>query len=199
MTTDRSYNCPVCHLTLSLADRDKDGYTVCPVCGAVMAIVISNGHILPVVHAVENKRSQLRFRLHSILTHFSIGTMPIAIIASVIAFITELAFIPVWHNFDRAGIMMVFVSLIAGLITFLTGVIDWKKRYRGRPYLQISIKVKLSLLLVVVCTGALLLHGFSTTSTTISVTYLIYFSLLNGAMAVYTVLGNIGGKLVYGK
>lgn len=193
--------CPICHLELHMHDVDENGLVVCPVCGAVLEVADSNGHKIPVVHDVEIKRPQPMFRLHTIATHFSIGLMPLALLSQVIAFILYIydggAFVQKSVEFEWIGYWLLMISFIGGLATFLTGYVDWKRKYRGRTYTIITKKIRLSIVMFVFLAVALLLRTMAEPG--FSLIYSLYFVSQVVSLGLIAAIGHYGGFLVYGK
>jgi uncharacterized membrane protein len=196
----RVFACPVCHLELSLDDLDNDGYTVCPLCGAVLEVVLSGGFPLPVVHDLEIKRVQPRFRTHSLSTHISIGLLPIAFLFSVVAFVMGFFLFESYAQVEKLGLGLFILSLIGSTITFGTGFLDWRRRYRGRPYAIIYTKIKLSIVFWIVGIVALIIRlGLVNIGTLLSPTYILFIVLQLLMLVIIAIVGHIGGNLVFGK
>ena len=185
--------CPICHLELSANDVNINGLVVCPVCGAVIEIIKSEGQKIPVVHNVETKRPQPLFRLHTIATHFSIGLLPVAMLAQIWLFFAR-ASGELLGNLDLLLPMcFLFLSivLIGGILTFATGFVDWKRKYRGRNYEIITRKIRWSIVLFILLSFAIFLFWIE----------LFGWSFLTQifALGVIAKIGHLGGFLVFGK
>ncbi|OGS36024.1 MAG: hypothetical protein A2293_05810 [Elusimicrobia bacterium RIFOXYB2_FULL_49_7] len=196
----RLFACPVCHLEMSLNDLDKDGYTVCPVCGVVLEVVMSAGYPLPVVHDVEIKRAQPRYRIHANSTHLSVGLLPVSMLFSVAAFLMGFLFPchSVWV--EQSAFALFILSLIGSFLSFGSGYLDWKRRYRSRPYQQIDTKIKLSVLFWGMGLSAVAIRWFWVADAgMLSVAFFGYLALQAIMLVLISVIGHIGGNLVFGK
>lgn len=193
--------CPICHLELHMHDVDENGLVVCPVCGAVLEVTETNGHKIPIVHNVEIKRPQPMFRLHTIATHFSIGLLPLALLSNLIAFVFYLYNANSWTlkaaEFEWIGYWLLLISFVGGLATFLTGLVDWKRKYRGRTYTIITKKIRLSFVLFIVLTAAVGLRVVAEPG--LSLTYSLYVVLQIASLGIISTIGHYGGFLVHGK
>jgi hypothetical protein len=196
----RIFVCPVCHLELSLNDLDGQGYTVCPVCGIVIEVVMSGGFPLPVVHDVEIKRAQPRFRTHATSTHVTIGLLPVSMAFNAAALALSF-FLPLYSvHVEKTGLGLFMLSFIGSFATFGLGYWDWRTRYRARPYHFITTKIRLSWLLWVLGAAALYVRfAMVEPGILFSPAFLLYLVLQAAMLGVITVIGHIGGNLVFGK
>jgi len=196
----RIFVCPVCHLELSMADLDKEGYTVCPVCSVVLEVVISNGFPLPVVHDVEIKRDQPKFRTHSTSTHLSIGLLPVALLFSVIALIMGQTSHALFSYIEKLAFLLFLGSLAGSFLSFGTGFMDWKKRYRGRPYSVITTKIRLSIVFWIIgIIAAIVKITLVDIDTIVSPAYVVFLVMQVSMLWIVATVGHIGGNLVFGK
>jgi hypothetical protein len=196
----RMFVCPVCHLELALDDLDGKGYTVCPVCGIVIEVVMSGGFPLPVVHDVEIKRAQPRFRTHANSTHLSIGLLPVSMVLSVAGLALSF-FHPLYAgHVEKTALGLFLLSYLGSFATFGLGYWDWKTRYRGRPYRLITSKIRLSWLLWALGAAALFVRWFMVEpGILLSPAFLLYLVLQAAMLCVIAYIGHIGGNLVFGK
>ncbi len=214
----RTFFCPVCHLELSYHDTDENDCLVCPLCGVVIELHETYGHAIPIVNDVEINRPQPKARLHPMATHLPIGLFPFALLGAV-----YLLFISIYlkvtgietHAFSLSTsipvignitFLFLLIAVIASTLTFLTGVIDWKKRYGGRTYRVITLKIILSGLFLLFGLGTVVLHltvfeagmiGFDNLVGVLAT--IVYFGFLGAAMFILATLGHVGGYLVFGK
>jgi hypothetical protein len=196
----RIFVCPVCHLELSLNDLDKDGYTVCPVCSVVIQVVMSGGFPLPVIHDVEIKRAQPRLRTHAMSTHVSVGLLPIALLFSAAAMVLNFFLFQYSAHVERLGFSLFLLSLFGSVLSFGTGFLDWRTRYRARPYDIISTKIKLSVVFWVIGILAVVVRlGLVPAGNICSPFYFLFLGLQVLMLAIISVVGHIGGNLVFGK
>lgn len=217
----RTFRCPVCHFMLAAVDADGNGLLVCPVCGVVIEIDEVYGHIVPVVHGVEVFRPQPKLRLHPMATHLPIGLFPFALLGAVTLVLASLlaaagppaAFAGLVAGAGAiadAVLVLLVVSVGCAVLTFATGLRDWMRRYRRRPYRQISLKIAGAIAFVVLggLAIALQLSGLVFAGATGLVELghplaligaLVYLGALLGGMAILAVLGHVGGTLVFGR
>lgn len=215
----KTFYCPVCHLELSFHDTDANGNLVCPLCGVVIELHETYGHPLPIVNDVEISRVQPKLRLHPLAAHLPIGLFPFAVLGSLVLLI-----ISIYLKASDAGLQncnfcssaspvvsqstLVFLAIVivSSLFTFLSGFADWKRRYGGRPYRIITLKLILSGLFTGIGLLVFLLHSLlfsqgmmAMNSLADILVLLLYFILLGTAMVILVTLGHVGGNLVFGK
>jgi hypothetical protein len=218
-----TFRCPVCHLELAHADVNDNGLVVCPLCGVVMDVERVMGHTVPVVNDVELYRPQPKLRIHPLATHLPIGLFPFAVVAVAVVFAasvanTLLSKLPEWivalidtmpMVADTALVLLV-VSVAASTVTFASGYWDWKRRYRGRPYRIVSLKITFAIVFLALGAGAVALHasGFVFAAETglidlasmkNMVIAIAYVGMLAMNLIVLSTLGHVGGNLVFGK
>lgn len=215
----KTFFCPVCHLELSYYDVDVNGNLVCPLCGVVIELHETYGHSIPIVNDVEINRAQPKKRLHPLATHFPIGLFPLAFLGALIITIASAYIKASGTNSLECGFcrdispvldnitwIFLFIAVLSSGFTFLTGFLDWKQRYGGRPYRVITLKLVLSGLFIGIGIVILILHPVVFTAgvipfenpVMIPVTF-VYFVLMGSAMFMLATLGHVGGYLVFGK
>jgi uncharacterized membrane protein len=192
---------------------------VCPVCGVVLDVEEVYGHVVPVVLEVELHRPQPKMRIHPLMTHAPIGLFPFAVLgtgALILASVlgprapglgSWLANAPM-----VADVTLVLLALSVGLsvFTFASGLWDWRRRYRGRPYRQITLKIVFSVLFLLLGGIAITLHAsgfvFSASTGLVDITSpmalalaAVELTVLLLGMIVIATLGHIGGTLVFGR
>lgn len=215
----RTFYCPVCHLELSAYDTDANGNLVCPLCGVVIELHETYGHFVPIVNDVEINRAQPKARLHPLATHLPIGLFPLAcltagilLLGSLFGKLSESAAqscdfcIRNSPILDNVTLLLLAISVFFSAITFLTGFLDWRSRYGGRPYRIITLKLILSGLFLAIGLIVLALHSsvFSAgmilfNSAVNIIATVAYFGLLGIALIMLTALGHVGGYLVFGR
>jgi len=224
----KTFYCPVCHLELAYADTDKDGLVVCPLCGVVIELADVWGHPLPVVHDVEINRVQPKSRMHPVLTHAPIGLMPFALIGALFLAVMSLLlpFMPSGANsllasnevqsliaalpaVNQVTLLLLGISVGFSALTTASGYWDWMKRYGGRPYRVIRMKIVLSIIFFCVGLVVFFMHfsgmvfnpesGQVITSAAGLVSLIVYLGLPFVEMGVIAVLGHVGGNLVFGR
>lgn len=215
----RAFRCPVCHLELAMVDADGNRLMVCPLCGVVLDVEEVYGHAVPVVLEVELYRPQPKMRLHPLATHAPIGLYPFAVlgvglllVASVLAPVVP-ALAPLLTRAPvvaDATLVLLVLSVGLSIITLASGLWDWNRRYRRRPYWQVRLKIAFSVLFLILGGAAIALHAsgavFSTSTGLIDLTSPLAVVLaaaevaaLAAGMVVIATLGHVGGTLVFGR
>lgn len=215
----KTFFCPVCHLELSEHDTDENGLLVCPLCSVVIELYETYGHFVPIVNDVEINRQQPKARLHPMATHLPIGLFPFAflgagflLLMSIFGAFTGLTamnsnfFAEVSPIIDNVTLIFLTIAVVSSALTFVSGYVDWKKRYGGRAYRVITLKILLSSIFLVIGLLTVVLHPFVFDTGIIDITNLaallatvIYFLLLSAGMFMLATLGHVGGYLVFGK
>jgi uncharacterized C2H2 Zn-finger protein len=215
----RTFRCPVCHLELAMVDADGNRLMVCPLCGVVLDVEEVYGHAVPVVLEVELNRPQPKMRIHPLATHVPIGLYPFAVLgvgllllASVLAPVAPgigplLAGAPV---LVQATLVLLVLSVGLSIVTLGSGLWDWNRRYRRRPYWQIRLKIVFSMLFLILGGAAIALHAsgavFSASTGLVDlasplavVLAAMEIAALAAGMVVIATLGHVGGTLVFGR
>jgi len=215
----RTFRCPVCHLELALVDVNGNRLMVCPVCGVVLDVEEVYGHAVPVVLGVEVHRPQPKTRIHPLATHLPIGLYPFAVLGAGVLLIVSilgpivpglaplLEWAPVLAD---ATLVLLVLSVGFSVVTFFSGLRDWYRRYRRRPYAQIRLKIAFSVIFLVLGGLAIALHAsgaaFSATTGLVDlgsplalVLAVVELAVLGAGMVVIATLGHVGGTLVFGR
>jgi uncharacterized C2H2 Zn-finger protein len=215
----RTFRCPVCHLELAMVDADGNRLMVCPLCGVVLDVEEVYGHAVPVVLEVELNRPQPKMRIHPLATHVPIGLYPFAVLgvgllllASVLAPVVPaigplLATAPAVAH---ATLVLLVLSVGLSIVTLGSGLWDWNRRYRRRPYWQVRLKIAFSVLFLVLGGAAIALHAsgavFSASTGLVDlasplavVLAAMELTALAAGMVVIATLGHVGGTLVFGR
>ena len=215
----RTFRCPVCHLELAMVDADGNRLMVCPLCGVVLDVEEVYGHAVPVVLEVELHRPQPKLRIHPLATHVPIGLYPFAVagvglllLASFLAPVMP-GIAPVLSNAPvvvSATLVLLVLSVSLSLVTLGSGLWDWNRRYRRRPYRQIRLKIVFSIAFLALGTLAIALHAsgavFSASTGLVDLASPLAVALaaaemaaLAAGMVVIATLGHVGGTLVFGR
>lgn len=215
----RTFHCPVCHLELAIVDADGNRLMVCPLCGVVLDVEEVYGHAVPVVLEVELFRPQPKMRIHPLATHVPIGLFPFAVLgvgllllASVLGSLVPglgpvLARAPVLAD---ATLVLLVLSVGLSIVTLGSGLWDWNRRYRRRPYRQIRLKIVFSVLFLILGGAAIALHAsgavFSASTGLVDLSSPVAMVLaatelllLSAGVVVIATLGHVGGTLVFGR
>ncbi|MFV2073594.1 MAG: hypothetical protein ACC742_13185 [Thermoanaerobaculales bacterium] len=215
----RTFRCPVCHLELALVDVNGNRLMVCPVCGVVLDVEEVYGHVVPVVLDVEVFRPQPKARVHPLATHLPIGLYPFAFIGAALLLLVSILgpFIPVLAPLlaratvlADATLVLLVLSVGFSVVTFASGLRDWNRRYRRRPYRQIKLKIVLSAVFLILGGLATGLHAsglvFSASTGLVDlssplalVMAALEITALAAGMVVIATLGHLGGTLVFGR
>ena len=192
---------------------------VCPVCGVVLDVEEVYGHAVPVVLDVEIHRPQPKTRIHPLATHVPIGLYPFAVLGVGLLLIASIL-APVMPGLapllDRAPaladatLVLLVLSVGFSVVTFLSGLRDWYRRYRRRPYAQIRLKIAFSVIFLVLGGLAIALHAsgaaFSAATGLVDVgspmamaLAVLEIAILGAGMVVIATLGHVGGTLVFGR
>lgn len=130
------------------------------------------------------------FLFHAIAAHFSNGLIPVAVLYLMLAIPTGDTF------FEHTVEHLMVITLMAIPVSFVTGVHDWKTKYKGAKAPVFMKKLRLSGILFALCV----------TAVSIRVTvpgvmdgdgpfHWIYIILVFAMLPVVTLLGHYGGKL----
>jgi hypothetical protein len=215
----RTFRCPVCHLELAIMDVNGNRLMVCPVCGVVLDVEEVYGHAVPVVLDVEVNRPQPKLRIHPLATHLPIGLYPFAVLGAVVLLIFSLLapvapalapFVERAPLLADATLVLLVLSVGFSIITFASGLRDWMRRYRKRPYAQIRLKIAFSIAFLVLGAAAIALHvsgmAFSAATGLVDlaspmalIMAVVEVVVLGAGMAVIATLGHVGGTLVFGR
>jgi hypothetical protein len=210
----RTFVCPVCHLELAFADLDGNGLAVCPVCGAVLSVEAPYGHPVPVVLDMEIYRTQPKLRLHPLASHLPIGLFPFALLGALVLLAASVARVGLAPGtgsvIERATLLLLGLSVCLSPLTIAAGFWDWRRRYAGRPYRIITLKLVFSGAFVALGAAALALHAsgavfsratgmLAAASPLQTLAAAAYFAALALGMVAVSTLGHVGGNLVFGK
>ena len=215
----RTFHCPVCHLELALVDVNGNRLLVCPVCGVVLDVEEVYGHAIPVVLDVEIHRPQPKTRVHPLATHLPIGLYPFAVLGAGLLLIASIlgpvipALAPLLGRapvLADAVLVLLVLSVGFSVVTLISGLRDWYRRYRRRPYAQIRLKISFSVIFLVLGGLAIVLHAsgaaFSSATGLVDLgsplaLALAFFEIavLSVGMVVIATLGHVGGTLVFGR
>ena len=130
---------------------------------------------------------------HPIFVHFPQGLFPAGFAVFLLYLLTGA------RDFEVASFLMVAFGALAAPVTTITGLLDWKIRYKG--YMTSVFKIKI--------VGAFVLIGLSISA--VLLRYLVpgvaalplsgpgwaYAALLGACVGTCVVLGHYGGKLVF--
>jgi hypothetical protein len=158
-------------------------------------------------------------RIHPLATHLPIGLYPFAVLGVVTLLLFSILrpFVPgLAPLVDRAPVLadasfvLLVLSVGFSVLTFVSGLRDWYRRYRRRPYAQIRLKIAFSVTFLILGGLAIAVHAsgaaFSATTglvdvgSPVAVVLAVFEVLALGAgMVVIATLGHVGGTLVFGR
>lgn len=130
------------------------------------------------------------FQLHPISAHFSNGVIPVAVLYMLLAILAADTF------FEHTVKHLLIIVLLAIPVSFASGVYDWKSKFNGAKGPVFIKKIRLSVVLLVLCSTAVAIR-FSTPDVAAEggPLYWLYLASLFGMLPVVTLLGHYGGKL----
>jgi hypothetical protein len=215
----KTFYCPVCHLELSEHDTDENGCLVCPLCSVVIELYETYGHFVPIVNDVEINRKQPKARMHPMATHLPIGLFPFAMLGAgfllLMSIYSWLAGVTAENSpfmadispiIDNVTLILLTIAVVSSALTFLSGFLDWRKRYAGRSYRVITLKIILSTIFLIVGLATVLLHPVVFNAGMVGcgslmgiLAAVLYFILMGAGMFMLATLGHVGGYLVFGK
>lgn len=129
---------------------------------------------------------------HPIAVHFTNALFPVAFFFLVLYFLFN------QDSFRQTYFYILVLATISSPIAYLTGIIDWKQRYKGAMTSVFSKKIRSGIGLMVVGALCTVWYGFNpcvVDSTGVAKTVFLALNLSTLPLAV--VLGHLGGKLVF--
>lgn len=144
------------------------------------------------------EKTKLKIRLfeipfHALCVHFPTALYPVAIISLFLALIFDS------QSFRDTYFYLMIISAFLTPISHVTGIIEWKNKYRGaRTHIFIT-KIRFSLILSVVGALCVIWYWFCPEMLNYTGIYTIIFIMLNiSTIPLVIYLGHLGGKLIYG-
>lgn len=130
---------------------------------------------------------------HAIAAHFPNALVPTALLFLGLSLIVG----GVWP-FEPAAALLVFATALAAPATFITGVIDWRRRFGGTLTPIFRWKLGLGIALMFLSASASLYRLFCPISIESLPGRALFALLVLGMVVCATGLGHLGGKLVFG-
>ncbi|NTW53125.1 MAG: hypothetical protein HGB22_11155 [Chlorobiaceae bacterium] len=131
---------------------------------------------------------------HAIAAHFSNGLIPVAVLYLLLAFPTRDPF------FERTVEHLLVIVCLAIPVSFLSGIRDWKTKYKGAKAPVFTTKIRLSILLFALCLIAVSIRlSVSDVMSGSGILFWIYSVDLLSMLPVVVFLGHYGGKLSAGQ
>ncbi|MBM3162583.1 MAG: hypothetical protein FJZ79_04555 [Chlorobi bacterium] len=136
------------------------------------------------------KDMKTTFLLHAIAAHFSNGLIPVAVLYLLLTLPTGNPF------FEHTVQHLLWITFLAIPVSFLSGIHDWKTKYRAAKAPVFIKKIRLSGVLFVLCAlGVALRLGVPDIMERGDILHWLYVADLFGMLPVVTLLGHYGGKL----
>lgn len=127
---------------------------------------------------------------HAIAAHFSNGLIPVAVLFLLLSLPSGDIY------FEHTVSHLLVIVLMAIPVSFVSGLYDWKTRYKGAKAPIFIKKIRLSILLFVLCSTAVAIRlSFPDVMYTGGQLRWIYIALLLFMLLVVILLGHYGGKL----
>lgn len=134
------------------------------------------------------------FMLHPVAAHFSNGVVPVAVLHLLLFMPTGDPF------FERTVIHLLVIVLLAVPVSFYSGIRDWKTKYKGAKAPVFQKKIRLSILLSVLCVIAVSIRvavpGVMLEGGPLA---WVYAAALFAMLPTVVLLGHHGGKLAAGQ
>jgi hypothetical protein len=146
---------------------------------------------MPLKFIKEMKQS---FMLHPVAAHFSNGVIPVAVLYLLL-------FLPTGNlYFEHTVINLLVIVLLAVPFSFYSGIRDWKLKYKGAKTPVFQNKIRLSILLSVLCVITVSIRiavpDVMLTKGLLSWVFAVSLFLM---LPTVVLLGHYGGKLAAGQ
>ncbi len=135
------------------------------------------------------KEMKKTFMLHAIAAHFSNGLIPVAVLYLLLAIPGGNVF------FEHTVKHIIIITLLAIPVSFASGIHDWKTKYRGAKAPVFMKKIRLSIILFVLCFAGGLRLALPDVMAEAGILRWLYIGILLSMLPVVTLLGHYGGKL----
>jgi len=136
------------------------------------------------------KDMQKTFLFHAIAAHFSNGLIPVAVLYLMLTLSTGNTY------FEHTVEHLILIVVMAIPVSFLSGIRDWKTKYRGAKAPIFIKKIRLSAMLFIFCISAVSIRlCIPDVMSRQGIEHWMYLVLLFSMLPVVTLLGHYGGKL----
>ncbi len=130
------------------------------------------------------------FLFHAIAAHFSNGLIPVGVLYLLLTISTGNIY------FEHTVEHLIVIVMLAIPVSFFSGIHDWKKKYRAAKAPIFIKKIRLSVLLFLLCASAVVLRlTIPDVMSHQGIEHWLYLALLFSMLPVVTLLGHYGGKL----
>jgi hypothetical protein len=140
------------------------------------------------------KEMKQGFVLHSVAAHFSNGAVPVAVLYLLLSLLFGDSF------FEHTVLHLLVIVLLAVPVSFYSGIREWKTKYKGAKAPVFQKKIRLSILLLVLCVIAVAIRiatpGVMQAG---GVLAWLYVASLLVMLPTVVLLGHHGGKLAAGQ
>lgn len=144
----------------------------------------------------EKTKLKIRFLeipFHALFVHFPTALYPVAIIFLILALVFDR------DSFRDTYFYLMIIAAFFTPISHVTGIVEWKNKYRGAKTHIFINKIRFSLILSVVGGLCTAWYWFCPEILNYTGIYTIIFIMLNiSTIPLIIYLGHLGGKLVYG-
>jgi len=140
------------------------------------------------------KEMKQNFMLHPVAAHFSNGVIPVAVLYLLLSLPGGDPF------FEHTVIHLLVIVLLAVPFSFYSGLRRWKTRYKGAKAPVFETKIRLSILLLVLCVITVSIRiAVPTVMMDGGILFWIYVVSLFAMLPAVVLLGHHGGKLAAGQ
>jgi uncharacterized membrane protein len=134
------------------------------------------------------------FQVHPVAAHFSNGILPVAVLYAFLALLTGNLF------FEHTVLHLLVIVTLAVPVSFYSGIREWKAKYKGATTPVFDRKIRLSVLLLVLCLIAVAIRvTVPEVAERGGVLAWLYAGSLVAMFPTVVLLGHYGGKLSAGQ
>jgi peptidoglycan/LPS O-acetylase OafA/YrhL len=128
--------------------------------------------------------------IHAVAAHFSNGLIPVAVLYLMFTLMTGSTF------YEHTVIHLLVIVLLAIPVSFISGIMDWKRKYKGAKAPIFVKKIRLAIVLSVLAVTAMAIRLFVPgVSEQSGPLFWAYSTILFAMLPVVVLLGHYGGKL----
>lgn len=130
--------------------------------------------------------------LHPIAVHFTNALFPVAFLFLVLSLLFH------QDSFRQTYFYILALATLSSPVSYLTGIVDWKQRYKGAKTSLFAKKIRSGIGLMVVGALCTAWYGFSPGIVDGTGLARVVFLALNlSTLPLAVMLGHLGGKLVF--